>query len=196
MERRCDKIIHCPQDSSDEEDCAMVIFAQTYRQEFAPVEVTEEGMIQRADVEISMELLEILKISEVDNLFSCQLRLLLTWRDQRLQLTNLKADPDNNSLSKQELEQLWVPRLVFANTEEREELVRDSKETATIAKLGSVTLATDDNIDNALLSKGSENPITLKRTYKGNNNNAFISCFSLNISVVNVYRIHLMQLLP
>ena len=83
----------------------MVIFAETYKQEFAPVEVTEDGKIHRADVEVSVELLEILKISEVDSLFSCQLRLLLTWRDQRLQLTNLKTDPDNNSLSKQELEQ-------------------------------------------------------------------------------------------
>ena len=145
----------------------MVIFAETYKQEFAPVEVTEDGKIHRADVEVSVELLEILKISEVDSLFSCQLRLLLTWRDQRLQLTNLKTDPDNNSLSKQELEQLWVPRVVFANTEEREGLVRDDKETATIDKIGDVTLATEENVDNAFLSKGSENPITLKRTYKG-----------------------------
>ena len=69
-----------------------------------------------------MELLEILKIKELDSLFSCKIRLLLTWVDQvtrsllaqlayfscrqRLQFNNLKNDSDYNSLSAAEREKV------------------------------------------------------------------------------------------
>jgi hypothetical protein len=38
MALRCNQIIDCPNDSSDEEECAMVRFPDTYKTEFAPVE--------------------------------------------------------------------------------------------------------------------------------------------------------------
>ena len=38
MALRCNQIIDCPNDSSDEEECAMVQFPDTYKTEFAPVE--------------------------------------------------------------------------------------------------------------------------------------------------------------
>lgn len=168
MERRCDKIIHCPNDSSDEEECAMVLFPPTYRQEFAPVEVAEDGQIIRTEVLVAIELLEILKIKEVDNLFSCQLRLLLSWKDQRLEFADLKVTEEQNTLSQAEVEQLWTPLVVFANTEERDGVVKDARASAIIMKLGEATVAAGDHIDNTFLSSGAENPITLQRTYKGN----------------------------
>ena len=72
-----------------------------------------------------------------------------------------------NTLSTAELKQLWLPRLLFANTEQREGLVRDDRASATVNKMADVTLASDDRIDNTYVSTGADNPITLKRTYKG-----------------------------
>ena len=40
------------------------------------------GSILRTGVVVTVELLEILKIKELDSLFSCKIRLLLTWVDQ------------------------------------------------------------------------------------------------------------------
>ena len=62
---------------------------------------------------------------------------------------------------------MWTPKVVFVNTELRDGLLRDEKATATIALRGGVTLASDDVMDNTFLSKGSQNPITLQRAYKG-----------------------------
>ena len=112
--------------------------------------------------------MNILKIKEVDNLFSCQLRLLLSWKDQRLEFSDLKVTEEQNTLSQAEVEQLWTPLVVFANTEERDGVVKDARASAIIMKLGEATVAAGDHIDNTFLSSGAENPITLQRTYKGN----------------------------
>ena len=186
MERRCDKIIHCPNDSSDEEECVMVLFPATYRQEFAPVEVAEDGQIIRTEVMVAIELLKILKIKEVDNLFSCQLRLLLSWKDQRLEFADLKVTQEQNTLSQAEVEQLWTPLVVFANTEERTGVVKDARASAIIKKVGDAKVADGDHIDNTFLSTGADNPITLQRTYKGDNLDPYVVTVKIDFDFVAV----------
>ena len=77
----------------------MVDFPATYKSEFAPVEVAAGGSILRAAVNVTVELKEILKIVELDSLFSCKIRLELTWVDQRLRLNNLKNVSNLNTMS-------------------------------------------------------------------------------------------------
>ena len=166
MAKRCDKIIDCINDSADEEDCNMVQFDQTYKKEFAPVKVDESGEIVKTVVNVSVDLLTILKVSEVESLFSCQLRLFLTWMDQRLQFNNLKMESNQNSLSLEEKDALWIPRVIFENTELRNGIINDDKSSVTIDSLGDFEVAKDDTLDNTMIFKGGENPITLARAYK------------------------------
>ena len=81
--------------------------------------------------------------------------------------------------------QIWTPKVVFENTEYRDGLVNDGRATGLILRLNyldktkhwvqfpffcrnsSVTIASDELVDNAFLSSGAENPITLQRAYKG-----------------------------
>ena len=161
----------------------MVEFGATYKTEFAPVDVAADGSVKRTQINVTVELLEILKIRELDSLFSCKLRLILSWFDQRLQFNNLKNLTELNTMSKAERQkvvpcpqhpQMWTPRVVFSNTEERDGLVKDDKATATIKRSGSVTIAPDTVLDNTFISEGRENPITLERAYKGKLSFAFI----------------------
>jgi hypothetical protein len=110
MEARCNQIIDCPHDSSDEEECIMVKFGSTYKTEFAPVEVAADGSILRTKVNVTVALQEVLKIGELDSVFSCKIDLRLSWVDQvppapgshfsqRLQFNNLKQEADLNTLS-------------------------------------------------------------------------------------------------
>ena len=131
------------------------------------MELAEDGEIIRTEVLVAIELLEILKIKEVDNLFSCQLRLLLSWTDQRLEFADLKSSQEQNTLSKSEIEQLWTPQVIFANTEERTGVVKDTRASAMIRRLGEAKAAGADHIDNTFVSIGADNPITLQRAYKG-----------------------------
>jgi hypothetical protein len=46
------------------------------------LQVAADGSVLRARVNVTVELLEILKVVELDSLFSCKINLLLTWVDQ------------------------------------------------------------------------------------------------------------------
>ena len=169
MVKRCNKIIDCPNDSTDEENCYMVNYDSTYKKEFAPVTMVENENIEKTTVNVTVELLTILTIDEIDSFFSCQIILHLTWFDQRLLYNNLKQDSNYNTLSKLEINSIWTPKVIFVNTENRDGLQIDDKAQATVANYGNFVLATDDVIDNTQIFKGSENPVTLSRSYKGSN---------------------------
>ena len=167
MHDRCNKIIDCPMDSSDEDNCQMINFDRTYKTEFAPVKVDGNKNIIKTQIVVTVNLLTILKVDEVDSNFSCQLKLHLTWFDQRLQYNNLKKDTNYNTLSEEERNKIWTPKLIFTNTEKRDGLKRDDQAHATMLNNGKFVMAEDDSLDNAFVYKGSENPITLSRAYKG-----------------------------
>ena len=48
-----------------------------------------------------------------------QLKLQVDWRDPRLTFLNLKTENNLNTLSSSELNEIWVPSLVFTNTKKR-----------------------------------------------------------------------------
>ena len=145
----------------------MVQFDTTYKKEFAPVKVDDEGgKIVKTVVNVSVDLLSILKVNEVESVFSCQLRLFLTWVDQRLQYNNLKMESNLNSMSLEEKAAIWTPRIIFKNTELRDGVKIDQKSSVTIDIFGDFEVAEDDTLDNTVIYKGSENPITLARAYK------------------------------
>ena len=154
-------------DSSDEEICFMVNYEQTYKKEFAPVIMDEKENIEKTKINVTVDLFTILKIDEIDSLFSCQIILHLTWFDQRLLYNNLKLDSNYNTMSEKEMESIWTPKVVFTNTEKRDGLKKDDKAHATVANYGKFVMATDDIIDNTQIFQGTENPITLSRAYKG-----------------------------
>ena len=87
----------------------MVDFPATYKSEFAPVEVAADGSILRTSVNVTLEVREILKVVELDSLFSCKIRLELTWVDQRLQFHNLKNVSNLNTMSTVERDQVRGP---------------------------------------------------------------------------------------
>ena len=45
MADRCNKIIDCPKDSSDEDNCHMINFDRTYKKEFAPARIDDNKNI-------------------------------------------------------------------------------------------------------------------------------------------------------
>ena len=47
-----------------------------------PGQVEADGQIVKTGVNVSVRVEEILKVDELDSLFSCKIELLLSWRDQ------------------------------------------------------------------------------------------------------------------
>ena len=116
MEKRCDQFPNC-NDFSDEDDCSLVVQPGNYAPDYAPFTVTEEGVLLKVKVLITIDLIKILDINEVGQIFGNQFNLYMTWYDFRLKLHNMKTNINMNTLTNTEKEGIWVPSLVFSNTE-------------------------------------------------------------------------------
>ena len=126
MEKRCDQFPNCD-DFSDENQCSLVVQPANYAPDYAPFTVSEEGMLLKVKVGITIDLIKILDINEVGQIFGNQFNLYMTWYDFRLKLHNMKDNINMNTLTKTEKEGIWVPSLVFSNTEAKVTTVNDPK---------------------------------------------------------------------
>lgn len=80
-----------------------------------------------------VEILNFLELSPAGHYVRIQFILELTWHDTRLNFKNLRegsaddATGDSNVLTEQEREHIWVPRVVYDNTADKEATVNDEK---------------------------------------------------------------------
>ncbi len=66
--------------------------------------------------------------------------LTLTWFDQRLSFFNLKPSVALNAMTLQDLELIWVPEILFANTEGNQLTLVDGRTEAYVRRNGTYTL--------------------------------------------------------
>ena len=72
------------------------------------------------NINVSMSVIDIIKIAEVDHTYTLKYRLILEWYDYRIKYFNLKGTRSQNALALQDVQRLWIPFLVFDNTERNE----------------------------------------------------------------------------
>ena len=163
---RCNSQPDC-YDLSDEFDCKIIDPGQSYQNFIAPppLKTVDGEMDDKIIIDVSADIISILDIDEISSIFQVQFFLHFTWYDTRLMYYNLKNDTGLNTLSPEEKQQLWIPVLVFDNTENKLSTVVDEDSTITISKQGSYTLSTMEDVENRQFFKGDENSITLSRFY-------------------------------
>ena len=70
----------------------------------------------------SIEIINVLELNEVQSLMSLQLKLTVEWSDSRIgAFLDLKQKPNLNSLTPAEMNDIWMPTLVFTNTKNKQE---------------------------------------------------------------------------
>ena len=164
MEKRCDQTPHC-QDESDENDCKLIIM-KNYNKNIAPFSVdktTEE--VQAVKVFISAKVIDILDINEVAQSFQVKFTLLLSWYDHRLIYHNLKHNRLANSPTLEEVAMLWIPGIIFDNTEHNDVLIHDNLAKVTVSREGKGISADETIVDEVDIFKGSENKLTLDKSF-------------------------------
>ena len=163
LEKRCDNKQDCS-DVSDERDCKIVALdEEKYLKDKTPPS-PEEG--KNLEVTLSMNIFNILNIKEVQNIITLKFDLEAKWLDSRLQFYNLKLDPGMNTLISSERLSIWVPTILFSNTDVGVTSKNDDESFITILRKKKGNLIGLEVNEDIMVYEGSENTIQFNRVYK------------------------------
>ena len=71
-------------------------------------------------VSVSLRLLKVMDINEDENTINFQFEIILEWKDYRISYSNLKNQAFLNTLTKENVESIWLPLVVYDNTDQKE----------------------------------------------------------------------------
>ena len=125
MEQRCDGEYDCS-DKSDESDCILIQDDGEYQKELPPK--LDGGLV---DVNVSIHILNIEKI-QLPSTFDAKIEVTLMWKDYRLTYNNLHYV---NIIDPETKQKLWIPPLLFSNSNENRKIKDDAKTIISITKL-------------------------------------------------------------
>ena len=105
------------------------------------------------------------EIKEIEQILQLKFSIRMTWVDARLNFFNIKMKETMNVISMAELNKIWLPVIIFDNTEEGQITINDDKASATINRTGRGTGSDSSISEDIDIYRGSENSITLSRLY-------------------------------
>ena len=109
-------------DGSDEDGCQLLILMKGYNKNVPPLSYDnlDNKRIVPVAVNVSLKLLKVVDIAEVENSIDLQFEITLEWTDHRITYNNLKHKTYLNALTDHDATQVWLPLVVYANTNQRE----------------------------------------------------------------------------
>ena len=121
MEDRCDHWPDC-EDGSDEKDCKLFSLAEGYNKVVPPyVKVdSKTRSVAPVPIDVSLKLMKMMGIDERENTIDLQFEITLEWKDHRMTYNNLKRDSYRNALTYPEKETIWLPIMIYSNTDQKE----------------------------------------------------------------------------
>ena len=110
-------------------------------------------------------------IDEDDYSIEIQFEITMKWKENRATYHNLKNMDSLNALTQTNFESLWLPKVIFENTDQKEttrlgEFGNGEWDTRVIVrKEGNSTLSGLDTLDETEIFKGDENSLIMNQTY-------------------------------
>ena len=121
MEERCDQVPNC-EDDTDEMDCGILVLKNGYNKEIPPtrtVSVTNQTIVP-VPVNVSIQFYKIVGMEEISHSIEFQFKILLVWKEHRASYNNIKKDSTMNILKKEDISMLWLPLVMYSNTDKKE----------------------------------------------------------------------------
>ena len=156
-----------PRDGSDEQECRLLVLASGYNMKIPPITTDDQRNIVPVQVRISIILMKIVQIKEVDHKIEFQFGIVLEWPEIRALFHNLKFKSSLNALTDEEISQLWLPYVIYDNTDMKEvvQLEEGTKTTVTVTRQGDFTRSGVEVADEIEVFEGGENKLTMNQTY-------------------------------
>ena len=165
LDYRCDGKPHC-KDKSDELECRLIEEDKSYQKFLTPPPIKDD---KKLVMNMIVDIVAIGDIKEIESTIDFQFTLTLNWFESRLKFANLIANA-SNTLTPAEIDYLWIPKLIFFNTEDRLKTVLDEWTIIGIKREGPY-----QSLQNKRTYKGGENTMSSSRFY----NTEFVCIFNM-----------------
>ena len=165
MDERCNQVANC-RDESDEDNCQILVLKKDYNKNVPPINSSHPYV----NVSVSIDLLSLVDINEPDYSIEIQFEIMLSWKENRAKYNNLKKVEALNALNQGDIEKLWLPEVIFENTDQKEStrlgvqwewktnlVVRKEQERG--------TMRGPDVIDETEIFSGSGNSLVMNQSY-------------------------------
>jgi hypothetical protein len=131
------------------------------------IELDSEGNPHRVPVPVNVSItkFEIKSIKEVDHKFTADFWLVYEWFERRIIWHNLVGEDTSNEIPQRKFNHLFVPLLVFKNTNTLKRSLLDSEATLFGRKLGNISKPEIHELLELGLFPGTENPIVYSRHF-------------------------------
>ena len=155
---------------SDEIGCKVLVLEEGYNKRVPPVGKSVEDKLTPVPVRVSLTLLKVVDIKEEDYSIELQIQINIQWKEIRATYHNLKPETYLNALSLEEITSLWLPLVVYTNTDQHEttRLGDGNWEWSTyvsVKREGNFTRSGYDVVDETELFKGNENTLIMTQSY-------------------------------
>ena len=141
----------------------MLVMKTTCKNKIAPFEFND-GIIP-VNVNLSVTVIDVLSILEKDLQIMLKFRLFMNWYDYRLSYHNLKESKLLNSLTRNEVEQIWIPFIIFSNTENSEFTEGNKESEISVIREGDFSESTLDITEERNIFVGKENRMSFRQMY-------------------------------
>ena len=169
LDERCDQLPNC-RDKSDEQGCNLLLLEDGYNKRIPPITMSFEGPLP-VICNVSITLSKVVHIDEENHAIKLQFEILLEWRENRAVYHNLKEDEALNALNDTEIRNLWLPLVIYENTDDKESTRLGTEwEWSTnvlVGRNGTPSLGNfwDGWLHETQIFKGEENILKMSQTY-------------------------------
>ena len=125
---------------------------------------------QPLDIFISFDIFMLSEFLEVSFSYRAKFLITVKWYDHRLEFANLKPSMFKNLIGSPEKDSLWIPPLIFNNSERNTMLTLDRepgepRANILVEKLGNPRVAPPTILDETFFYKGSDNLVVYRTEY-------------------------------
>ena len=164
MALRCNQLPDC-RDKSDERNCNILVLEDGYNMKVPPVNSSDP-----VDVSVSIDFLRLVDLNEEDYSIEIQFEITLVWKEKRATYQNLKNRDSLNALADNDVETLWLPKVIYENTDQKETTRLGSNwewETRVIVRREEEQGSTSgpQSVDETEIFSGFENSLVMNQTY-------------------------------
>ena len=158
-------------DRSDEIGCKHPIPEYGYNKRVPPIALTsqDDEHVTPVPVRISLALLKVVAVVEEYHYIELQFQITLEWKENRAVYHNLKTKSYLNALPLEDINRLWLPLVVYTNTDQQETTrlgwVTEWSTNVLVKREGQFMRSRYEMLDEIEIFKGAENSLVMVQSY-------------------------------